>query len=70
MTWATVVLRAAAAVPYIFGFVAGAYVLIVSIAAMAAIWHPAASRRSAAYKVLALLLGSQRRAGRRDRDPP
>jgi hypothetical protein len=70
MTWATTVLQAAAPLPYVLGFVAVAYVVIVSVAAMAAIWHPAASRRAAAYKVLALLLGASRRGGRRDHDPP
>ena len=68
MPWTSLLVQAGSALPYLVGFVVVVHVLVVAVAAMVAIWHPAASRRSAALKVLALMLRVTRRRNLTDHD--
>jgi hypothetical protein len=68
MPWTSSLLEASSALPVLIGFVVVTHVLIVAVAAMVAIWHPAASRRSAALKVLALMLRASKRRDLKDHD--
>ena len=70
MPWTSFVLQLGGALPYLLGLIVGAYVLVLVVASMVAIWHPTASRRAAAYKVLALLVGAIRPPGSDRRKPP
>ena len=70
MPWTSLVFQLGTALPFLLGVLVGAYVLVVVTASMVAIWHPAASRRAAAYKVLALLVRAIRKIDHSDREPP
>jgi hypothetical protein len=67
MEWIPVLTRSGLALVLLSCAVIG-YVVISAVAAIAAIWHPDARRRTAALKVLELLL-SVLRPGRRSRLP-
>lgn len=64
MEWVSVLSRSGLTLLLLSCAIAG-FVVIAGIAAMAAIWHPDPRRRSSAYKVLELLLGTLRHAERR-----
>ena len=64
MDWASLLIRLGSALPYLIAFVVVSFVLVVAIAAMVAIWHPDPRRRSAALRVLDLLLGVVRNRSR------
>ena len=66
MEWISALSRLGIAFP-LLAIVIMAFVSLVGVAAMAAIWHPDPRRRSSAYKVLELLLETPRRADRRRR---
>jgi hypothetical protein len=67
MEWIPVLTRSGLALVLLSCAVIG-YVIISAVAAIAAIWHPDGRRRTAALKVLELLL-SALRPGRRSRLP-
>ena len=67
MEWGSVLQALGSAFPYAAAFAVVVIILIVAISAMAAIWHPDAPRRRAAYRVLALVLDHLRRP---DKVPP
>lgn len=69
MEWVSELSRLGLAFP-LLAFAIAAFVLLIGVAAMVAIWHPDPRRRSSAYKVLELLLGTPRRAGRRRQQRP
>jgi hypothetical protein len=73
MNWDILLPHIGLTLPFVLGFAVVIRVLTVAIAAMVAMWHPRPSRRTAALKVLALLVDTHRRwlrSARHDRDPP
>ncbi len=64
MEWVSVLSRSGSAL-LLLSFAVTGLVVITGIAAMTAIWHPDPRRRSSAYKVLELLLGTLRHTRQR-----